>query len=59
MHGEWRKKAIKSFKPAIIDQCTPCMQQVANEIAIGAKFAIGPLLSAEERKVSLKSASHH
>ena len=76
-HGQWRKKAMKSFKPAIIDQYTPFIQQTANEIVlsgiaditqindksvyfcqfakqftfeIGAKFVIGPLLSAQERK---------
>ena len=34
VHVEWRKKAIKSFKPDIVDQYTPFIQQSANDIVL-------------------------
>ena len=33
-HLEWRKKAAKAFKPHIIDQYTPFIQQAATEIVL-------------------------
>ena len=38
MHGDahlkWRKKAIKSFKPDIVDQYAPFIQKTANNILL-------------------------
>ena len=34
VHVEWRKKAIKSFKPEIVNQYTPFIQQAANDIVL-------------------------